>query len=433
MWIKQANIIKFTSSTIAALDEIPVGIWLLKASPEGFYLEVAPPFRFPKKIYGDSESVARRYINTFAKQDSNLGILLTGMKGTGKSVTAKLTCHLSDRPVILVTEPFTGDGFKSFLSNISQEVLVFVDEFEKVYYDNQLQASFLSILDGIFDGKKMFLFTSNEKGRINEYMINRPGRVHYLKEYAELDHSIINAVIDDNLVLKENKKGLVEVLSILSNVTMDMLMSLIKEMNLYSETARQAVRFLNLRPEKQIFDVVVYSSENIRLGSTTYSSHPLASEKISLNIYSSDITKYRNGATNHESIILEANMFRASMGEEELPVEIPNSEKVWSEDDGEWIAIPKTEFEKEKESKVKDEKSSITLSLAPVKTRKRVLKNSSNKAVPREIPRGTLYYSIDVKKCKIESDGANVGSMTFTDWLGNRFVFEKTKPYYYEF
>ncbi len=304
MWIKQENELSFTASNIEALSEIPKGNWLLKYNQiKGFFLERTPEFKFPKKIYGDSEKIAARYLNTFSNQNNNLGVLLTGLKGTGKSVTAKLTCGKSNLPVILITEPFTGDGFKSFLSNISQEAVIFIDEFEKVYFNEELQNSFLSILDGIFEGKKMFIFTSNEKNKINHYMINRPGRVHYLKEYDALDSSIINDVINDNLKNKANTEGLLEVLNILSNVTMDMLISLIKEMNLYDEQARESIRFLNLRPERTSYDFNIYQN-NIRIGGSYIDFHPLTLQNLSLETYAYDLSVYSGkGASNHDEIM----------------------------------------------------------------------------------------------------------------------------------
>lgn len=341
MWVKQENELTFTASPIEALEEIPVGNWLLKFNlQKGYFLEKSPEFRMPKKIYGDSEKLAQRYLNTFSERSNNLGILLTGLKGTGKSITAKITCKNSNLPVILITEPFTGDGFKSFLSNITQPVIVFIDEFEKVYFDTALQNSFLSILDGIFEGKKMFLFTSNEKKKINEYLINRPGRVHYLKEYNALEEALIHDVVDDNLIIKEHKEELMDVIGILTDVTMDMLISLIGEMNLYEESARESIRLLNLRPESKNYDVEVFNKNNVRIGSGTINHHPLVSENLHIEIYCSDILNYKGGASNHDNIV--ATIFRyyqksqieAAKNQTEV---VQNSKEVLASEDAQYM------------------------------------------------------------------------------------------------
>lgn len=292
MFIKSDNEITYTASDIEAMKEIPSGNWLMKYSPQkGYYLESTPGFRFPPKIYGNSEQLAKRYLNTFDDKEGNVGVLLTGSKGTGKSVLAKLTSHKSGLAVIIITEPFTDENFKSLLSNIKQKCVVFVDEFEKVYYNQELQNGFLSILDGVFEGKKMFIFTSNEKDRVNRYMLNRPGRILYLEEYDSLEESIVKDVIKDNLKNKNNKKDLQHVLNILGNVTMDILMSLISEMNRYDETATEAVKYLNLKPEDSMYKIEVFQGKT-RLGDTTIDYHPLAQEEFTVEILVDDVSKY---------------------------------------------------------------------------------------------------------------------------------------------
>lgn len=412
MWIKQDNELSFTASEIQALDTIPAGNWLLKYSPtKGFFLEETPNFKFPKKIYGDSEIIAKRYLNTFANQKNNLGILLTGLKGTGKSVTAKLTCHLSNLPVILITEHFTGDGFKSFLSNITQEVIVFIDEFEKVYYDDPLQNSFLSILDGIFEGKKMFIFTSNEKNKINHYMLNRPGRVHYLREYAALDLSIINDVIDDNLVLKENKDGLLEVLNILSNVTMDMLISLIKEMNLYKESARESIRYLNLKPDRTSFEIEGYY-KGLKLGYGDIDYHPLTTEEISIRLYCRDFTKYVDGASNHDNVVAEVNSWKRRNS---LPVD-----EVFDKAN---ISVANEEDVK---CEVVDTEESPDGSATLTKTRKAFMAELDSD----DKPGGYINFTLIAADCKVSFEK---DSVTIEDKFGNNFQFKKRTYYSFSF
>ncbi len=292
MFVRTDNELMFTASDIEALPEIPAGNWLLKFSlNKGYYLEKTPGFKFPKKIYGNAEHLAKRYLNTFNKVEGNTGVLLTGTKGTGKSVTAKLTASISELAVVIITEPFCDDGFKSLLSNISQRCVIFIDEFEKVYYEIEWQNNFLSILDGVFEGRKLFLFTSNEKDRVNKYMLNRPGRIHYLEEYNSLDESIVNDVIEDNLNNKEDREDLLKVLNILGDITMDILMSLIREMNMYEETASEAVKYLNLKPESNSYDVKVYQGKE-KLGDCFIDEHPLTQEEISVEFYLDDSSRY---------------------------------------------------------------------------------------------------------------------------------------------
>lgn len=288
MFIKTNREIRLTDSNVESFDLLPKGTYLTKydAPNNVYYLEVTEDFTIPSKIYGNSDLLSDRYVRTFLDGTKNMGILLTGLKGTGKSLTAKLTALKSNIPVILVTEEFVGDEFKSFLNSIKQQIVVFIDEFEKIYTEEDTQQSLLSLLDGIFEGKKMFIFTSNMKDRINQYMLNRPGRIRYLGEYDSLEESVINDVIEDTLIDKSQIIGLIDVLDVLGMVSMDILVSLINEMNKYNETAKEAVKYLNIRADKSDYSVTVIV-DGVKVGSTLTRNHPLRIKDFSFEFFNS--------------------------------------------------------------------------------------------------------------------------------------------------
>jgi hypothetical protein len=288
MFIKTNREYRLTDSNVESFDLLPKGTYLTKydAPNNVYYLELTEDFTMPSKIYGNSDLLSDRYVRTFSDGNKNMGILLTGLKGTGKSLTAKLTALKSNIPVILITEEFTGEEFKSFLNSIKQQVVVFIDEFEKVYTEDDTQQSLLSLLDGIFEGKKMFIFTSNMRDRINQYMLNRPGRIRYLVEYDSLEESVINDVIEDTLIDKSQIIGLIDVLDVLGMVSMDILVSLINEMNKYNETAKEAVKYLNVRAEKSDYSVTVIIG-GVKIGSTSTRNHPLRIKEFNFEFFHS--------------------------------------------------------------------------------------------------------------------------------------------------
>lgn len=291
MYIKTNREIRLTDSNVESFDLLPKGTYLTKFDPPNncYFLELTEDFTTPNKLYGNSDMLSSRYVKTFTEGSKNMGILLTGLKGTGKSLTAKLTALKSNIPVILITEEFTGEEFKSFLNSIKQEVVVFIDEFEKVYVDDDSQQSLLSLLDGIFEGKKLFIFTSNMKNRINQYMLNRPGRIRYLAEYDSLDEYIITEVIEDILIDKTQTKDLLSVIDVLGTISMDVLVGLITEMNSYDEGAKVAIKYLNIRPEDSQYSVVIII-DGVKVGTTSTKIHPLRIVDTYIEFYNS-ITK----------------------------------------------------------------------------------------------------------------------------------------------
>ena len=70
---------------------------------------------------------------SFKGRKGNLGILLEGLKGTGKSLQAKHLCKNAGLPVILFTADWHGPTLEKFLARIKQSAILFFDEFEKIY------------------------------------------------------------------------------------------------------------------------------------------------------------------------------------------------------------------------------------------------------------------------------------------------------------
>jgi len=291
--INRGKEFKYSKANISVMDRLPAGNYLLKFSMKDMehYLEESDSFEIPSKVYGNPDKLAKRYVNTFNKTGGNLGVLLTGVKGTGKSLLAKMVCVEADLPVIMISEAFVTNELKSFLNNIKQEVIILIDEFEKIYRDTKQQETFLSLLDGVFEGQKLYIFTSNATTSVSTYLLNRPSRIHYLKQYDGLEKDLVEDIIDDLLENLEHKKELTRLLDITGLVTIDMLMAIISEMNMYNETPKDVISLLNIKPETATYKVEVYEierkiggrEEEEFLGSTFIHFHPLANRALKFN------------------------------------------------------------------------------------------------------------------------------------------------------
>lgn len=136
-----------------------------------------------EKIYGNHANKVEKVLNSFDIADRNFGVILSGQKGIGKSLFARLLaekCIDKGYPVITVTDYIP--GIANFLSSIDQTVVVIFDEFEKTFGkhdDFDPQEDMLSLFDGMNNGKKLFVITCNEVNKLNSYLLNRPGRFHY--------------------------------------------------------------------------------------------------------------------------------------------------------------------------------------------------------------------------------------------------------------
>ena len=150
---------------------------------DGFYLTEHPNIEVQEKVYGVHDSKVKKVIHAFEIFERSLGIILSGEKGIGKSIFAKLLCQKAIEkgyPVIIVDEAHK--GIARLIENIEQECVVLFDEFDKTFRSNKEhdeQAKLLSLFDGTAGGKKMYIVTCNELRGLNDYIVNRPGRFHY--------------------------------------------------------------------------------------------------------------------------------------------------------------------------------------------------------------------------------------------------------------
>lgn len=166
----------------------------------GFSLTATDELEVREKVYGNANHRVDKILNAFANAERNLGVILSGTKGCGKSLTARLAASRGLYPVLLADCAYPGLG--DFIMSIKQEVIVIFDEFEKHFderNDEHGQEDLLSLFDGIDGGKKLFIITCNETYHLNEFLLNRPGRFHYLFNYSKLSDNDIHDYLADNL------------------------------------------------------------------------------------------------------------------------------------------------------------------------------------------------------------------------------------------
>jgi hypothetical protein len=236
---------------------LPPGNYIVKYDEMNhfFFLEKAESFELPKQIYGNAVAQSDRIIETFKKRPFSTGVFLEGEKGSGKTMLAKLLSHKVNRELsgatLIVNIPFVGNKFNKFIQDIQQPCVVLFDEFEKVYHETEKQDQLLTLLDGVFPSKKLFVLTCNDKYKVNSHFKNRPGRLFYMLSFDGLTKEFIHEFCEKNLKpdLHAHIPQVLAVAGAVYKFNFDMLNALVEEMNRYDESPKDAVQMLNIKPD----------------------------------------------------------------------------------------------------------------------------------------------------------------------------------------
>jgi len=248
----------FLDETSSQLENLPLGVYKLAYDGKiGLYLQrVQDNFTFNYKVYGIETSFISRCINTYKKTDANLGILLNGLKGTGKTVTAQMICNELNLPVIIVHQKWENVSIPAFVNDIQQDVLLFFDEYEKLY--NHYDDSILTVMDGVLNNgfRRVFLLTTN-KMHINENMLQRPGRIRYINTFSDLKLETIIEIVDDRLKYPEFKNDLITFISNLEAITVDIVKAVIDEVNIHQEPPANFKDIFNVTSAENLVNLFI--------------------------------------------------------------------------------------------------------------------------------------------------------------------------------
>lgn len=252
---------------------------LLRTPGEGFFNVVKSPnpmdarlglqrigdtFEFNFKIYELGCDEMLRTIkktwesDVFVKGEKNLGVIFNGLKGTGKTLSAKLLCNALDLPVVIVQYPY--EGLVNFLQSLCFECIVFIDEAEKTFKKGEDDDVLLRLIDGVYNQtRKLYILTTNQL-TLNDNLLGRPGRIRYRFEFSNLLPKAINDYLDDNLLpqFADQRRSILNQVDLLEISTIDILKALVDEVNIHGQLPDNMC--LNIPTAKHAFEILEFYS-----------------------------------------------------------------------------------------------------------------------------------------------------------------------------
>lgn len=204
-------------------------------------LEETSGLSLPSKVYCTQrdERFIDKVINSYNLSESGFtGVMLAGLKGSGKTVMAKMIANKSGLPIINIDKNIRPYILRNLVEKLGDTSVCFLfDELDKVLADYD-DSVLLQVLDGSdTKGKHMILFTCNDDNEISEYLIDRCSRIRYWREFDEMSPSLIMEVLNDKLNDKKEVKSLTDFIKDNFEVcSFDNITSFVKEANDYPTT-----------------------------------------------------------------------------------------------------------------------------------------------------------------------------------------------------
>lgn len=237
-WIQTGNTYRSAVGDVFNVESLPKGIYDIDFAPfTGWSItKTADEFTFNYKIYDLETDFINHVITAFNNCESNLGVLMYGTRGSGKSASAKIICNKINLPIFVIKpiQDMSTSNLIDYISTFNFDCVFLFDEFEKNF--SKEDSSILSIMDGVYTSKyrRLFILTTNNLS-VNENLLSRPSRIRYLKEFGNLSLDAINNYLDDNLS-KENYEHKDEIISYIDTLeisTIDILKCIVDEIRIF--------------------------------------------------------------------------------------------------------------------------------------------------------------------------------------------------------
>ena len=171
----------------------------------------AARFNVPEKRFGARNRHLARVRADYDITNPALGVLLKGLKGSGKSMFAEeLGNHIIGQglPVIQIEEAFDLDILRAVLKMVGPCMMYF-DEFGKIYSDPTDRAKLLGLFSDTTLQGIMFVITGNDDDEFTDAVMNRPGRFRYRLHFKGLMVDDVLEVARHYLVPESLHMGLI--------------------------------------------------------------------------------------------------------------------------------------------------------------------------------------------------------------------------------
>ena len=218
-------------------DLLPKTYKVMYSQQSGFSLLGADDFTLPTdmKVFGNRSQKVEMIMKAYNSRSKSTGILLTGIKGTGKTLMARqlaTAMNEAGHAVLLVSTSASNTALSEYLQTMPDNIMVLFDEFEK-NFDKDEQSAMLPLFDGVSNKKHLYVVTANEVSKLSNYMISRPGRFLFNLKFGGLSPEDIEEYVTYKVANVSDKDlQATRSMAYATNVTYDILEAITFMLNL---------------------------------------------------------------------------------------------------------------------------------------------------------------------------------------------------------
>lgn len=249
-WLTNNSEYRLSEENLQSISELPKAVYTIvydNRKSEYYLKKFAEKFEFNFKIYDLETELIDHIMKTFHNTNKNLGMLFSGKKGTGKTVTAKILANKMNLPVIIINN-FEDEELIQFLIDINTECVYLFDEFDKNFdISNKSCAKLLAFMDGVYlnNKRRIFILTSNSD-ELNRNMESRPSRIRYSVNFDNISLEIVTKYLEENLLYKEFTNDIIEFINQSDIVTIDTLKEIVTEVNIHNKSIKEFGSIFNV-------------------------------------------------------------------------------------------------------------------------------------------------------------------------------------------
>jgi len=200
------------------------------------YLEQVEGLALPKEIINttDDEDFIQKVLKVHTVCDHHTtGVMLHGIKGSGKTVMMKQLAMRCGYPIIIANPNLSYDSMAKVLNahdNPKGFVILF-DEFEKYF---GIDKALLTFLDGeLWKFRKLCIFTANKIMQMDENLFQRPSRIRYMRQFNVATTLFVKEVMNGFGIKDEENKIYKFITGNFKFCTMDIVKTFLEEMKIF--------------------------------------------------------------------------------------------------------------------------------------------------------------------------------------------------------